>query len=115
MNARFLMPTSWIPPRIALFLLVIIVQMSCESKQSDAPKSPPSAAASSAEPGVIELPDGSPTLTRLQTDRIALRPIRTVLKAQSGKILANENRLAHLSARVPGRIVAVYANLGDRV
>jgi cobalt-zinc-cadmium efflux system membrane fusion protein len=29
--------------------------------------------------------------------------------------LANENRLAHLSARVPGRIVAVYANLGDRV
>ena len=44
-----------------------------------------------------------------------LRPIRTVLKAQAGKILANENRLAHLSARVPGRIVAVYANLGDRV
>jgi cobalt-zinc-cadmium efflux system membrane fusion protein len=29
--------------------------------------------------------------------------------------LANENRLAHLSARVPGRIVAVNANLGDRV
>jgi cobalt-zinc-cadmium efflux system membrane fusion protein len=46
---------------------------------------------------------------------VALRPIRTVLKAQAGKILANENRLAHLSARVPGRIVAVYANLGDRV
>lgn len=115
MNARFLMPTSWMPPRVALFLLVTIVQMSCESKQSDAPKSPPSAAASSAEPGIIELPDGSPTLTRLQTDRVALRPIRTVLKAQAGKILANENRLAHLSARVPGRIVAVYANLGDRV
>ena len=51
----------------------------------------------------------------LQTDRVALRPIRTVLKAQAGKILPNENRLAHLSARVPGRIVAVYANLGDRV
>jgi cobalt-zinc-cadmium efflux system membrane fusion protein len=37
------------------------------------------------------------------------------LKAQAGKILPNENRLAHLSPRVPGRIVAVYANLGDRV
>jgi cobalt-zinc-cadmium efflux system membrane fusion protein len=37
------------------------------------------------------------------------------LRAQGGKILPNENRLAHLSARVPGRIVAVYANLGDRV
>jgi cobalt-zinc-cadmium efflux system membrane fusion protein len=46
---------------------------------------------------------------------VALRPIRTALKAQAGKILANENRLAHLSARVSGHIVAVYANLGDRV
>jgi len=115
MNACFVMPTSWIPLRVALFLLVAIVQMSCESKQSDAPKSPPPAAASSAEPGIVELPEGSSTLTRLQTDRVALRPIRTVLKAQAGKIVANENRLAHLSARVPGRIVAVYANLGDRV
>ncbi len=115
MNARFVMPTSWIPLRVALFLLVAIVHMSCESKQSDAPKSPPPVAASSAEPGIVELPEGSSTLTRLQTDRVALRPIRTVLKAQAGKILANENRLAHLSARVPGRIVAVYANLGDRV
>ena len=82
--------------------------MSCESKQEDARKPPASAATSSAEPGIIELPEGSPTLAHLQTDRVALRPIRTVLKAQAGKILANENRLAHLSARVPGRIVAVY-------
>jgi cobalt-zinc-cadmium efflux system membrane fusion protein len=101
--------------RIALFLLVAIVHLSCESKQEDARKPPAPAATFSAEPGIIELPDGSPTLTRLQTDRVALRPIRTSLKAQAGKILANENRLAHLSARVPGRIVAVYANLGDRV
>ena len=115
MNIHVVTAASLDPLRIALFLLAAIVQMSCESKQSDAPKPPPSAATSSAEPGIIELPDGSPTLTRLQTDRVALRPIRTVLKAQAGKILANENRLAHLSARVPGRIVAVYANLGDRV
>ncbi len=115
MNIHVAAAASLNPLRIALFLLAAIVQMSCESKQSDAPKSPPPAAASSTEPGIIELPDGSPTLTRLQTDRVALRPIRAVLKAQAGKILANENRLAHLSARVPGRIVAVYANLGDRV
>ena len=115
MNARFVRPPLLSSLRIGLFLLVAIVHLSCESKQEDARKPPAPAATSSAEPGIIELPDGSPTLTRLQTDRVALRPIRTSLKAQAGKILANENRLAHLSARVPGRIVAVYANLGDRV
>ena len=115
MNVRVVMPTSLGPLRIVLFLVVAIVDMSCESKQKDAPKPPAPAATSSAEPGILELPEGNRTLMRLQTDRVALRPIRTSLKAQAGKILANENRLAHLSARVPGRIVAVYANLGDRV
>lgn len=107
--------SSLIPLRIAIVMLIAIAHTGCQSKQEDAPKPPPPAATSSAQPGVIELQDGSPTVAQLQTDRVALRPIRTTLKAQAGKILANENRLAHLSARVPGRIVAVYANLGDRV
>jgi membrane fusion protein, heavy metal efflux system len=115
MNARFVMPPSSTVLRIALFLWAAVVLISCESKQADAPKPPSSVATASAEPGILELSEGSPTLAHLQTDRVAVRPIRTVLKAQAGKILANENRLAHLSARVPGRIVAVYANLGDRV
>jgi len=112
MNNR-VMRSSPMSLMIALCMLVGIVNTSCQSKQEDAPKPPQ--AASSNEPDIIELPDGSPTLVHLQTDRVALRPIRTALKAQAGKILANENRLAHLSARVPGRIVAVFANLGDRV
>jgi cobalt-zinc-cadmium efflux system membrane fusion protein len=115
MNARFVMPTSLSPLRIALYLLVGVVHMSCEAKQEGPPKPSPPAATASAELGILELPEGSPTLLNLQTVRVALRPIRTALKAQAGKILANENRLAHLSARVPGHIVAVYANLGDRV
>ena len=115
MNARFVMPALRTPLQIALFLLASLSHVSCESKQTDAPKPSSSAATQSAEPGILELTEGSATLAHLQTDRVALRPIRTVLKAQAGKILANENRLAHLSARVPGRIVAVYANLGDRV
>jgi cobalt-zinc-cadmium efflux system membrane fusion protein len=115
MNVRFGMPTSLSPLRLALLLLVAIVPMSCESKQEGPPKPPSPAATASAELGILELPEGSTTLAYLQTDRVALRPIRSALKAQAGKILANENRLAHLSARVPGHIVAVYANLGDRV
>lgn len=112
MNVGFVMSRSVIALRIALFLLVALVHTSCQSKEEDAPKP---AATASAEPGILELPEGSTTLAHLQTERVALRPIRTVLKAQAGKILANENRLAHLSARVSGHIVAVYADLGDRV
>ena len=115
MNVRVVRPMLLLPLRIALFLLLVIVLMSCESKHEDTPKPSASAATASAEPNIIELTDGSPILAHLQTDRVALRPIRTALKAQAGKILANENRLAQLSARVPGHIVAVYANLGDRV
>lgn len=115
MNGSVVRPPSWILLRIVLFLSVDIFLMSCESKQDEAPKPPPPTATASAEPGILELPEGSPTLAQLQTDRVAIRPIRTVLKAQAGKVLANENHLAHLSARVPGHIVAVYANLGDRV
>jgi cobalt-zinc-cadmium efflux system membrane fusion protein len=114
MNIRVVMQAS-LHSRVALFLVLATVQVSCGSKQEEAPKLPSPTATTSAESGVFELPEGSRILTGLQTDRVALRQIRTALKAQAGKILANENRLAHLSARVPGRIVAVYANLGGRV
>lgn len=101
--------------RLTLVMVMASAHTSCQSKQDDPPKAPPSGARPSAQPGLIELPEGNSTLTQLQTARVSFRPIRMSFKAQGGKILPNENRLAHLSARVPGRIVAVYANLGDRV
>ncbi len=97
--------------------IVAMFWASCRPQQDDAPKPSVSAASphESVPSGVIELPEGSPMQTQLQTARVSVRPMQMSLKAQAGKILPNENRLAHLSARVPGRIVAVYANLGDRV
>lgn len=115
MNISFVSSQSRVHVTMALVLSISVTAISCQSKQEDTPKPTLPVAPASAEPGIIELPDGSPTLARLQTDRVAIRPIRMALKAQAGKVLANENRLAHLSARVPGRIVAVYADLGQRV
>jgi len=96
-------------------LACALMLASCQSQQEDQPKPAPQATSTQEAPGVIELPEGSPALGGLETEPVAFQPIRMSLRAQGGKILANENRLAHLSARVPGRIVAVYANLGDRV
>lgn len=116
MSVHVAMRTSLVPLRIVLLFFIGMAHLSCQSKQEDAPKpSPPAATPSHLEPGILELPEGSPILAHLQTERVALRPIRVTLKAQAGKILTNENRLAHLSARVPGRIVAVYADFGARV
>lgn len=95
--------------------LLLAVSLSCESKPEEATKRSTPEVTSPAQTGFIELPEGSPTLAHLTVDRVALRPIRISLKAQAGKILANENRLAHLSARVPGRIVTVTADLGNLV
>ena len=98
-------------------LAIALTQVSCQSKQEESPKPAPQAQPESqpAQPGVIELPEGSQALGGIQTERVKSRHMRMALKAQAGKILPNENRLAHLSPRVPGRIVAVYASLGDRV
>jgi cobalt-zinc-cadmium efflux system membrane fusion protein len=94
---------------------MIVSHSSCQSKQEDASKPAPPGDQSLTEQCLVELPEGSPTVAQFHTERVGLRPMRMFLKAQGGKILPNENRLAHLGARVPGRIVAVYANVGDRV
>lgn len=106
--------SHWSLP-IAIVVTAAFTHVSCQSQQDDAPKPITQAKTTEAQPGVIELPEGSPALGRIETGHAAFHPIRMSLRAQGGKILPNENRLAHLSARVPGRIVAVYASLGDRV
>lgn len=115
------MIVSWkpFPPgfavRLAIAVAVAAASASCQPTQEESQKRIPQETQSSAQAGMIELPDGSPMLAQIHTERAEHRPVRMSLKAQGGKILPNENRLAHLGPRVPGRIVAVYANLGDRV
>jgi cobalt-zinc-cadmium efflux system membrane fusion protein len=99
-----------------VLLLVILANglLSCQGRQEEPAKQPSGSTAPTGQV-VLELPEGSVTLATLKTERVGVRPLKVVLRAQAGKILPNENRLAHLSPRVPGRIVDVYANLGDRV
>jgi cobalt-zinc-cadmium efflux system membrane fusion protein len=94
---------------------VAAVSVSCQPAQDEAQKQTPQGTSPPTQAGLIELPEGSPMLAQIHTEHVEHHPMRVSLKAQGGKILPNENRLAHLGPRVPGRIVAVYANLGDRV
>lgn len=101
--------------RLAVAVAITAVSASCQPTQDETQKRPQHATQPATEAGVIELPEGSSLLAQIHTERVGHRSMRMSLRAQGGKILPNENRLAHLGPRVPGRIVAVYANLGDRV
>lgn len=50
----------------------------------------------------------------IQIESVELRALQQTI-AVPGRIVFNERRLAHLTARVPGRVEQVYAFLGDRV
>lgn len=50
----------------------------------------------------------------IQIETLELRPLQQTISVP-GRIVFNERRLAHLTARVPGRVEQVYAFLGDRV
>ena len=115
------MMASWKTPftrfavGLAIAVAVAAVSVSCQPTQDEAQKQTTQGTPSPTQAGMIELPEGSPMLAQIHTEQVEHHPMRVSLKAQGGKILPNENRLAHLGPRVPGRIVAVYANLGDRV
>jgi cobalt-zinc-cadmium efflux system membrane fusion protein len=50
----------------------------------------------------------------LEIEEVSLRSLKSILQAP-GEVQFNENKLAHVGSRVPGRIVDVIANLGDQV
>lgn len=98
-----------------LAIFVLLAFLSCQAQQEEPVPQPSTTSASHQETERVELPEGSSILRTLQTEPVKVRPLKKIVKAQAARILANENRLTHLSPRVPGHIVRVSANLGDRV
>lgn len=115
MKASWKTPFTRFAVGSAIAVSVAAVSVSCQPTQDEAQKQTPHGTPPPAQARMIELPEGSPMLAQIHTEQVEHHPMRVSLKAQGGRILSNENRLAHLGPRVPGRIVAVYANLGDRV
>jgi len=63
---------------------------------------------------LIQLDSKSIEAANLKIEEVSLRSLKSVLEVP-GKFQFNENKLAHVGSRVPGRIVEVRANLGDNV
>jgi cobalt-zinc-cadmium efflux system membrane fusion protein len=62
----------------------------------------------------IKLDPKSMQSANLQIEEVSLKSLKSILQAP-GKIQFNENKLAHVGSRVPGKIDEVIANLGDKV
>ncbi|MNS04991.1 Cobalt-zinc-cadmium resistance protein CzcB [compost metagenome] len=62
----------------------------------------------------VSLKPESQRIIGLATEPAQLRPVKTVFTT-TGEIEANANREAHVTTRVPGRVVKVAKNVGDRV
>ena len=56
----------------------------------------------------------SPEAANFRIEEVSLKSLRNTLQVP-GRVQFNENKLTHVGTRVPGRIVEVRANLGDKV
>ncbi|MGH7889928.1 MAG: efflux RND transporter periplasmic adaptor subunit, partial [Thermodesulfobacteriota bacterium] len=56
----------------------------------------------------------SPETANLKVEVASLRSLESIIQVP-GKVQFNENKLSHVGSRVPGRIVEVRVNLGDKV
>lgn len=66
------------------------------------------------EPGIVKFDTGAPQLSSLKVetvDEVALPAAEPV----NGRIAYDENRTARMSSPVQGRVVALHAEIGDRV
>jgi cobalt-zinc-cadmium efflux system membrane fusion protein len=79
-----------------------------------APEKVAAAAGEKAEAGQIRLTDAEIKTAGIRTEEASVAEVHERISV-TATIQANQDRLAHITPRVPGRIVGIAANLGDRV
>jgi cobalt-zinc-cadmium efflux system membrane fusion protein len=63
---------------------------------------------------LIQLNSKSIEAANLEIEEVSLRSLKNILQVP-GKVRFNENKLAHVGSRVPGKIDEVVVNLGEKV
>jgi cobalt-zinc-cadmium efflux system membrane fusion protein len=68
----------------------------------------------SAEPGVLRFPTAALQLSQLKVERAELSPV-PMDEPLAARVAYDENATARLFAPIPGRVVEIRANIGDKV
>lgn len=96
-----------------LFLMLAVALFGCGEKQNQ--EEPAEGADHKAEAAnVVHLDAEQQQKAGIKIETIRLRSLQQKVSVP-GRVVFNERRLAHLTARVAGRVEQVYAFLGDRV
>jgi cobalt-zinc-cadmium efflux system membrane fusion protein len=98
---------------IAFAGLIAGLTVSC-SRQPDATEEANGERQAQGETGLIELPPEAYASAGIQTARVEVRPFAAEIET-TGQVGFNEDRIAHVSPRVAGRITSVRATLGQKV
>jgi cobalt-zinc-cadmium efflux system membrane fusion protein len=101
-------------PRIAIAFTLLVLVAGC--RQEPAAQEPNAAGVPHTEPGGerVVLSPAAVAGLNLKTIPAERRVLDAAIRA-TAVIRPNENRLAHVSPRIPGKVVEVKAVLGDRV
>ncbi len=101
--------------RIAIAFALLVLALGCR-REERAAEDPAAAAAPHAESGAgrVVLSPAAVAGLNLKMILAERRVLDAVIRA-TAVIRANENRLAHVSPRIPGKVAEVKAVLGDRV
>jgi cobalt-zinc-cadmium efflux system membrane fusion protein len=66
------------------------------------------------EPGIVRFPAGAPQLSSLRTEA-ASEAAMPIAEPVNGRVAYDENVTARISSPIPGRVMALHAEAGDRV
>jgi len=95
--------------------LVVLLLVACREQQPAPDMSEAEKVTEDNEPGsIVHLNAEQQKLAGLQFEMVQVRPLQETITIP-GRVEFDERRLAHLTARVPGRVENTYAFLGDRV
>ena len=110
---RFCRPGRGTIPMIVAGLLALVVMGCSESVGSQAAVSEP-VAQHPTRSDVLRLTTDAMDAIGLKTEVVARAPLYTPLQV-SGRVTYDENRFAHVSAPIAGRVQSFRAHIGDRV
>jgi cobalt-zinc-cadmium efflux system membrane fusion protein len=99
---------------IAGVAVASVLGMRAVASHGAAPEAAPASAVPASEPGVVQFPPNAPQLSSLRVVTAASTPM-PVAEPVNGRITYDESRTARISSPVLGRVLALRAEVGDRV
>jgi cobalt-zinc-cadmium efflux system membrane fusion protein len=101
---------------ISLVSLILALAAGCDrlAQKAAEPADHHGEGAKAGHESVVTLPEASQKLIGLATAVVAVQAVRTSLST-TGEIVPNPDREAHVTTRVPGRVVSIRRTLGDTV